>query len=495
MSGSSLPPEGFRWVEPGGGRAAAPGRRARRWWWIGAAIVLVAAVLLGGVVALGWGPFERRAAQGTSAAPPPIGTPKDRLVSFPLNRQPVPGWQVTLADMGLPAGVHQGTLFASTDTKAYFITGEECRASCATPTGWLYGLDVTTGARLFPPLAIPGYYYGTGDCFGNDPRTAVCTTHVLKGAEERFAPTAWVIDLERGAITFSGPNGLDPESGNTYLGTLTTVGNRSGETYAVNTVADKGVYGIGSHAERTWFLPGSGQLQTPWTQGSDVPSLTLAVQTSASAGADRGPRVFSVIDGKDLTPTVPAGTKLESPVIYNGGFAYNFDQGGTAGTLMYDTAGRLVGRQEPDRSYTKDNAGMLTVLVGGKFVVYTALGKPVIEIPAADTGSEFQTIGTRVFVKTPGTYGADETWQWWDLLTRRPGPTCTMQLGADYGGSDGTVVITNRKDRGLENHYVGIDVATCQSLWDMTGRIVMSKVGTSLIVHGNDTIMSLRAPN
>lgn len=418
-------------------------------------------------------------------------------MSFPLDRQPVPGWELSAADLGLPPGVHLGDLFASNGDKAYFITGEKCNKDCATPTGWLYGLDTGTGTRLFPPLPLSGYYFGTGKCVGNGPAVAVCTTHTIKGAEERFPPTAWVIDLDRGTVTASGPNNLDPVNGDGEQGAIDVVGGNLGGTYAVVTVRDKGVYGIGPRAERTWFIPGSGQLRNPdHLSGSDIAPLRLAVQSPGGnpPSSDGRYRVFSVVDGKDLTPAGPAGAELEQAVVYSGGFAYQFQQRGSAGTLIYDTTGREVGRQEPERSFPQQNAAMLTIMVGAKFQIYTAAGKPVVEIPARDTIGEFQTIGTKVYVKTPNTRGRGESWQSWDLLNGQPGPTCTMQLGVSYVGSDGSVVLSENSFGSTE--FVAIDTKNCRTLWEMTGHIRLFKVGKGLVEVDNDhdTVLSLRPP-
>ena len=138
---------------------------------------------------------------GAAAQPwtPPIGTPKDLLVSFSLDRQPVAGWQIGPTDVGLPDYAPLGDLFASSGDKAYFLSESvpPCPGSCKPQEAWVYGIDTKTGARLFNPVPLPGYQYRV-TCFGNGPGVAVC----LRG----LAPlTAWVIDLERGALTFTGP--------------------------------------------------------------------------------------------------------------------------------------------------------------------------------------------------------------------------------------------------------------------------------------------------
>jgi hypothetical protein len=105
-------------------------------------------------VLLGRSGHDGHSAEAPPPAPPPIGTPKDLLVSLPLNRQPVAGWQLSGADIGLHASVKVGALFASNGTKAYFITNEGCEHKCLNPTGWLYGLDTTLNPVLFSAFAV-----------------------------------------------------------------------------------------------------------------------------------------------------------------------------------------------------------------------------------------------------------------------------------------------------------------------------------------------------
>lgn len=498
-SGSSLPPDGFRWVEHGDQSEAPPRRsRRRRWWWLGAATVVVIAVVAGGVVAVLWGRSHKTRHDAVAPpAPPPIGTPKDLLVSFPLNRQPVPGWQLSGKDIGLPPGVKIGNLFARNGNKAYFITVEGCQGKCRNPTGWLYALDADTGARLFPPLALPGFSGTDADCHSNGPAVAICTSRVAGEGDTAPPPGAWVINLDRGVVTYHGPNTLNPDLSTIGGMRVEVVGYRYGPGYVVAAKHGEGIHGIGPHAELTWFLPGSGGLLTPALYDPDVPSLTLAVQPLGVPDDGRGNRVFSVVDGKDLTPTPPAGTRLEEVEVYNGGFAYQFDAGKTTGTLMYDTTGHQVGRQQPERGYPRQNAAMLTLVVGGNFQIYDAAAKLIATIPSRGLVDDFRTIGTKLYVRTQGSgYGLEQGWQQWDLLTGQPGSTCTMDLGPDYVGSDGNIVIIKRLSVD-EPSLLAIDTTSCQTLWEIPGKISLYKVGTGLIEidYDHDAVMSLRPPD
>lgn len=120
----------------------------------------------------------------------------------------------------------------------------------------------------------------------------------------------------------------------------------------------------------------------------------------------------------------------------------------------------------------------------------------LLRIPNQSVSSEFQTIGTKLYVLM-NTGSEDESWQQWDLLTGAPGPTCNMHLRVDYVASDGTVVIS----KGGVGGNVAVDTSTCQTLWSTPAepedsRVVIWKVGTGLIqrTRVSDSIVSLRAP-
>ena len=181
------------------------------------------------------------------------------LVSFSLDRQPVAGWQIGPTDVGLPDYAPLGDLFASSGDKAYFLSESvpPCPGSCKPQEAWVYGIDTKTGARLFNPVPLPGYVYDV-ECFGNGPGVAVCLRDLtdLK---------VWVIDLERGALTFTGPTDLassafgKPEA--------QTVGTHLGQTRLVATVRDQGVYGRGVARRAHLVCPGQRILQPEGLSG------------------------------------------------------------------------------------------------------------------------------------------------------------------------------------------------------------------------------------
>jgi hypothetical protein len=490
MSGPASPPGGFRWVEPGPEPAAGRGvgtvggRGRRRGWWVAAVVIVVVALAVGGVVV--WR-FRHGGAQSAQAV---IGTPKNMLVSFSLQHQPVPGWRLTPADIGLPAGSSVGVLIFSNGENAYFLADDCNVVDCGHPiTGFFYGINVRTGARLFAPVAMRGAV-NASECRSNGPSTVVCVA-----SDANHQSQAWVIDVDRGAVSFTGPTQL-PTAG------IDAVGELHGVTRILDNVEsdvffrvgpDTGVHGVGAHAERTWFVPGTGVTGLEgYLKVNDLPSLTIATEGGGDGKPDR---VFSVVDGKDLTPTPPAGASLDHATVYNGGFAYQFTQGANAGVLMYDNAGRLLSVQQPERIHLMNNVAMPTLLRGNTWQVYTAAGDLVLEIPATDVVATFKTIGTTLLAQKGNDVHHLEgyPWQQWDLLTGKPaGPDCRLDLEG-YVGSDGHVVII-RNDAA---QILAVDLTTCQTLWTLPKSSDVWKVGTGLIESDDysRTLTSVHAPN
>lgn len=496
MSDTGMPSGGFRWVQPAGEHVD-PRRRRLRWQWVAlvcAAVMVVAA----GVAAVHWWPRGGDgAASRTEDAP--IGTPKDRLIRFALNRQPVPAWRVTDTDLGLPAGSEIGHLFAGVGDKAYFV-------SLLDDGGRVYGLDTTTGKPLYPAIELPGWYGGT--CSANGPAVAVCVTHSCRAGITycQGRERVWVIDLERGAVTFTGePKAQEKDSLDEYhpgRPILTALGPSQGVTWLVGAVKGKGVYGVGPQGEPTWFLPGSGDLVRVANNDpivDDIAPLTLGIQSpDAASGHDL--RVFSV-DGRDLTPTPAPGLRVADAQVYVGGFAVEFDKDSVhQGVGLYDGEGRQLAMLT-DAYQTLANAAMPLVVQNKPdqnlgttgLQVYTAAGKPQVQLSASmfDT---FRMIGTKLYAGEP-----PGPWRSWDLFTGNEGPACAIDLRS-YVGSDGTTIIWRNHIAGSVDEFVAVDPPTCHTLWKLpvdTGSqssSVLQKTGTSLLQLTGDAIVGLRAP-
>lgn len=492
--GPNRPPQnGFRWVEAPHTAPSPANRRRRRILFAALAFALIAVLVAGGV--LTW-----RALHGTDKhIDAVIGSPQDSLVSFPLSRKPVPGWRLSAAEIGLPDGVGVGTLFAGIEDKAYFLSDRTDPAG-ASSSGWVYGVDTKSGKPLFPPVELPGFRgYPLGECYGNGPGVAVCLTDA--NPTGGTPQTVWVVDLAQGRVTFTGETDLhlQGDSGADKYSVF-AIGSHPGETRLVAAREGEGVYGIGPKAERTWFVPGGGEIFDPgYREPTGVPAPTIASQNASPDTPDAPYRVFSVIDGKDLTPSPPEGTAIRKSLVYNGGFAYSFQEAGHHdGLLFYDTDGHPVGRyqDESDDLTAVDNAVMPMARLRSdpaKWLVLSASGALVQSLAAPDADVTFKIVGTRLFISQPGT---EDRWQQWDLTSGTAGPVCALNLGYDYIGSDGSIIITGG---GLTSSTVtAVDPSTCQTVWQIDpeqpdGSMHLWQVGTGLIQATRDEVTALTA--
>ncbi|WP_264894515.1 hypothetical protein [Mycobacterium kiyosense] len=448
------------------------------------AVLVVVVVLVGGLWVWRSGVLGASKGPGNAQAQrpwvPPIGTPQELLVSFSLDRQPVAGWQVRPTDVGLPDYAPIGNLFASDGDRAYFLSefhDNDCGNACRPPQAWVYGIDTTTGKKLFDPVVLPRWGV---TCYGNGPGVAVCLAEIKP-------PTASVIDLVHGVLSFTGPTdvavsafpGPEAHAVGTYLG----------QSWLVASVNGRGVYGVGSHGERTWFVPGTGYFNpTDARVADDIPAPVLAV--SPSGLNDVADRVFSPADGHEVTPAAPAGTSLTRAVVYNGGFAYAYREGQTGqnGVMFYDVSGKVLAQRPMGPSTVKllDNPAMPVVAVDGQWQVFTAVGKPVTEIAAPEMVPILRMIGSKLYVQRGDVI--DHAWQQWDLHTGQSGATCAGQNleetapSGEYVASDGTTVI-GKTGGVFVGQYAAMNRTTCQILWKTPAdvRVNLWKVGTGLL--------------
>lgn len=496
--GANWPQDGFRWVEtpkprPPHGLSPQPPKPRRRRWLLSLAIVIVVAVVAAGIIA--WRSTHDSGAHVDAT----IGTPQDLLISFSLDHKPVPGWHLSATDIGLPPDVPVGTLFASTADSAYFITTHRDEQGLS-PVGWLYGVETSTGKVLFPPIELAGFRgYPHGECYGNGPGVALCVTG---GDVDRGLPKlAWVVDLGSGQVTYTGQTDLNVQGDRgTARQSLMAVGSYRAETRLVVAREGVGVYGVGPHAEQTWFVPGGGNIFDPgYRQSSDIPATTIAMQNAARDAPPESPyRMFSVIDGTDLTPTPPEGTRIRKSLVYNGGFAYSFQEPGKRdGLLFYNTAGEFVASyQDENHDLTPiENSVMPMARLRAdpaQWLIFSAAGELVQSIPAPAAGVGFKIIGSKFYLNQPGT---DDRWQQWDLKTGAPGPICQLGLSFDYVGSDGSIVVVGT---GLQSKTVrAVDPSTCATVWEITEQeagqwLNVWKVGTGLIQGTREGLTQLK---
>src|SRR5690242_19231521 len=173
-----------------------PTRRRRRWLFIVAPVATVVVVVTG---AVGWWYTGGSEAWARSQWHPP----EQPLLSSSMRVQPVAGWKVDVAELGLPPGSQitngdplvntPGLIVAAGTTRTYLLAS----SPGPTPQWWLAGIDAGDGRVLFPPVKM-GATSTAPSCFLNG-------TSVVCIAENFDSATAWVVDGQSGALTYTGP--------------------------------------------------------------------------------------------------------------------------------------------------------------------------------------------------------------------------------------------------------------------------------------------------
>lgn len=415
--------------------------------------------------------------QPTAAAQAPE-LPQQTLLNSSMRQQPVPGWTVTVSQLDLPPGTVVRPVGNIGDRGVFVgITDEGW---------WLLGLDVTNGHRLFGPVRLgPAGDATDFNCYVNGPPMVLC---VRQGRDHDAPSTAWVVDTTSGQLIFDGPT--DVRVAAKEQPSLEQVGD-----YAVATVTGKGIYGVGSRGEVTWFVAGDGILPSQFTveHRDSIPS-TLAIQGSGRV-ADV---VFSVVDGTVVAPEMPQGTQLGRAVVYPGGFGYEYTTAGDYATervAFFDDTGKKLG--EPTMEGALENRSLDVPMVGSKAknVAITLEGQQLLELPPSGPRPYARLIGSRFLIATDPDH---RMWQQFDLRTGEAGKTCEGDtLWTYYIASDGEVAVALDEGDGLVQ---GVDLATCDVLWSIPGPAPTEakevwKVNTTLVQRTNDRLFSLVAPS
>lgn len=126
--------------------------------------------------------------------------------------------------------------------------------------------------------------------------------------------TALVVDSGTGDVLYRGPTDVETASVTLNLERL--------GPYAVATTPDRGIYGIGSRAETTWFVPGDGSTEAVTTMQLGAGAAVLSSQRGTDPKLSNY-SIFSAADGTPVTPDVEPGATLHDPAVYPGGFAAN----------------------------------------------------------------------------------------------------------------------------------------------------------------------------
>lgn len=404
--------------------------------------------------------------------------PKQTLLTSSMRKQPVPGWTTTVKELGLPAGTVVRPVGNIGDRGIFLgITGEGW---------WLLGLDVTSGQRSFGPVRLgPAGDATDFNCFVNGPPMVLCVRH---GADLKVPSTAWVVDTSTGELTFDGPSDVRVFRSPDHP-SLEQIGD-----YAVATVTNKGVYGVGSHAELTWFVPGDGDLPTQFTTPNrDTPESTFAAQGSDGMASV----VFSVVDGRIVKPAMPQDVQLGRAIVYPGGFGYEYSPAGEyfgERVAFFDETGQKL--SDPALEGKLENGSLDLPMISAKSsrTVFSLDGRKLLELRPSMPAADARLIGSRFYIAADADH---RVWQQFDLRTGEAGKTCEGEsLGVYYIASDGEVAVA-LGDNGLAR---GVDLATCETLWSIPGSArdeakEVWKVNTTLVQRTDDKLFSLVAPH
>lgn len=414
---------------------------------------------------------------------PPAATtepelPKQALLSSSMRQQPVPGWTVTVSELGLPPGSVVRPV-ANVGDRGIFLG--------ITDEGWwLLGLDVTSGRRLFGPVRLGPEVDATDfNCYVNGPPNVLC---IRQGPDPSVPSTAWVIDTNSGTKVFDGPSDLrlarvegQPQA--------QQVGD-----YVIAGIDGKGMYGVGVRGDLTWFVPGSGILTAQFTKSvRDIEASPLAVQGSGGV-ADV---VFSVINGAVVKPAVPQDVQLGRAYVYPGGFAYQFTPAGAIfddRVALFDDRGRRLDDQSLHGTLDGGSRDLPMLSARAGRALLTIDGRHLLELPPSLPPVDARLIGERFFVATDADH---REWQQFNLVTGAAGNMCEgHDLGYYYIASDAEVVVATGEGTPAQ----GVDLATCAVLWSLpvpkpNEAIEVWKMNTTLVQRTNDRLFSLVAPN
>lgn len=449
-----------------------PPAQVRRWL-VPGVILLAAVVAVTAVLVVG-----QRKIEGRPQAPASIsGLPQQTLLSSSMRQQPVPGWTHTVSDLGLPPGTVVRPVGNIGDRGVFLgITGEGW---------WLLGIDVTTGRRLYGPLRLgPAGDATDFNCYVNVPPSVIC---VRQGPDLKVPSTAWVVDTSLGKLTYDGPTDLRIFEAQTSQPQLEQVGDT-----VIASVRGKGMYGVGSRAELTWFVPGDGMLTAQFTRmARDTPASTLAVQGSGSVTNV----VFSVVDGTVVKPPVPQDVQLGRAVVYPGGFGYEYTKRNdpTERVAFFDDTGKKLAEPEPGGRLMTRSLDLPIIRSPANDRLFTVDGRNLLTLPQSVLAPDARLINSVFYISTDEEHKA---WQQFDLVTGKAGKTCNGDsLGGYYIASDGEVAVA-LGDEGLAQ---GVDLATCDKLWSIPSpkpheAKEVWKVNTTMVQRTDDRIFSLVAP-
>ncbi|MHA3018749.1 hypothetical protein ACXPWS_00585 [Mycobacterium sp. BMJ-28] len=406
--------------------------------------------------------------------------------------RPIVGWRSSLATLGVISAANDSlsrNIFATNISpfdssplvgnlgdNAYFMAGDPASVS---PKWWLVGIDVRDGRRLFPAVQLTESERPP-QCYLNGLDALLCV------ANDTDNVTAWTIDAHNGAVIYTGPTDL-----RTFTGKL---GTHQVGIYAVAATESSGVYGVGPHAETTWFVPGNGDIDQAYPGTRDFQSQTLATQGSGQSADSRV--VFSVKDGAVLKPRIDDGGTLTGTAIYPGGFAAEIANRNDSSTVQFfDEAGARVGEEVPGGTLGEGTLNLPIVkLKQDEWAAYSVQGRKLIQ-QSTSAPSQTRLIGTTLFAM------GDSGWHQYDLESGSEGKRCNYGLGeGGYIANAGNVVVLSSGNATVGLETTGADLASCDTLWTLSSAAGsfrhVWRINTTLVQISDDgtELMSLVAP-
>ncbi|MFN3003997.1 hypothetical protein [Mycolicibacterium wolinskyi] len=323
---------------------------------------------------------------------------------------------------------------------------------------WLVGLDIHTGEPLFSPVTIDSGS-NTPKCFLNGPESVLCVADEVRGDEVQSK--AWVIDTRTGKVLFNGPTQLHTTPGSGVR--VDQVG-----IYAVAEMLGQGIFGIGPQAETTWLVPGTTKVSTS-PRTADADHAPLAIAEDSADGTDQVV-VFSLIDGKVITPDIDDGLVPQAAVVYPGGFAIK----AVAENSMSVSDAVMFFDETGNRLHETHISGPLSVLSSTppvvesspSYSVFGANGTELIQLPDG-LGSDALLIGHRLYVPESTWEGSSKVrrWRQFDLTTGKGGVACRPNM-SQYIGNDGSVgVFETSANEVTGASTFAMDLASCEKLW------------------------------
>ena len=419
-----------------------PVSRRRHWLLIVVAVGTAVTVVAGGAI---WWWFLG----GAESSARSQWTPPQQALLSPLQLQPTPGWHTTSADLGLPADAR---IDAGNDSREYPVikTSSSRTYLLASTPGppqqwWLAGIDGATGHPLFPAVSM-GETRRAPRCFPNGTDVVCISDYVVEPS------TAWVIDGQTGALIYTGPTALRLANGVQPQATKTP-------NYLVAIEKGLGAYGVGRHAEKTWHVsligdglgPFSGDVTFGGRKGNPPDDTVM----------------FSVKDGRQWTPPLPADAYFSKWHFFDGGFAGQFRTAADHDFVqLFDIEAKPLSNKRIDGRLTGVTGNLVTVLDSLATSVYDLHGTKLLEIPGNRYRGAY-LIGNTLWILDNNDDEAPPVYRAYDVRSGTAGSTCAFDF-FHAAGTDGKVVVQTPHDRTSprrKNLAQAYNLATCEVAW------------------------------